>query len=66
MTNSYFVLFNSQTAAAAAAQCCIFPEGAADAFRVMPAPGPEEVRCLLHTMPLAVGPHSTVLSYMLA
>lgn len=43
MTNSYFVLFNSQTAAAAAAQCCIFPEGAADAFRVMSAPGPEEV-----------------------
>ncbi|BDA42899.1 probable CSC1-like protein ERD4 at C-terminar half [Coccomyxa sp. Obi] len=43
VTNSYFVLFNSQTAAAAAAQCCIFPEGAADAFRVMPAPGPEEV-----------------------
>lgn len=46
MTNSYFVIFNSQSAAAAAAQCCIFPEGAADAFRVMPAPGPEEARVL--------------------
>jgi hypothetical protein len=46
VTNSYFVLFNSQTAAAAAAQCCIFPEGAADAFRVMSAPGPEEASTL--------------------
>lgn len=42
-TTSYFVFFNSQAVAAAAAQCSIFPEGAADAFRVCAAPGPEEV-----------------------
>ncbi len=65
VTNSYFVLFNSQTAAAAAGQCCIFPEGAADAFRIMPAPGPEEVRCLMHTMQLdaTCAAHCALLSH---
>ncbi len=43
ITNSYFVFFNDQSVAAAAAQCSLFPEGATDAFRVMAAPGPEEV-----------------------
>ena len=43
MTNSYFVFFKTQKAAAAAAQCSIFPEGAQDAFKVVGAPGPEEV-----------------------
>ena len=43
MTNSYFVFFKTQKAAAAAAQCSIFPEGAQDAFQVVGAPGPEEV-----------------------
>ena len=47
MTNSYFVFFKTQRAAAAAAQCSIFPEGAQDAFQVFGAPGPEEVRALL-------------------
>ena len=47
MTNSYFVFFKTQRAAAAAAQCSIFPEGAQDAFQVFGAPGPEEVRLLL-------------------
>lgn len=46
MTNSYFVFFKTQKAAAAAAQCSIFPEGALDAFQVVGAPGPEEVTCL--------------------
>jgi len=40
------VFFNTQAAAAAAAQCSIFPEGAEDAFRVVGAPGPEEVSSL--------------------
>ncbi len=44
MANSYFVFFNDQSVAAAAAQCSLFPEGAVDAFRVMAAPGPEEVQ----------------------
>jgi len=43
VTNSYFVFFKTQKAAAAAAQCSIFPEGAQDAFKVVGAPGPEEV-----------------------
>ncbi|CAK0787362.1 hypothetical protein CVIRNUC_010582 [Coccomyxa viridis] len=43
VTNSYFVFFKTQRAAAAAAQCSIFPEGAQDAFQVFGAPGPEEV-----------------------
>ncbi len=43
MTNSYFVFFKTQKAAAAAAQCSIFPEGALDSFQVVGAPGPEEV-----------------------
>ncbi len=60
MTNSYFVLFNSQTAAAAAAQCCIFPEGAADAFRVMPAPGPEEVRLVAHSYHVHCATHAAI------
>ena len=47
MTNSYFVFFKTQRAAAAAAQCSIFPEGAQDAFQVFGAPGPEEVRPVL-------------------
>ena len=47
MTNSYFVFFKTQRAAAAAAQCSIFPEGAQDAFQVYGAPGPEEVGPLL-------------------
>ena len=47
MTNSYFVFFKTQRAAAAAAQCSIFPEGAQDAFQVFGAPGPEEVFPLL-------------------
>ena len=46
MTNSYFVFFKTQRAAAAAAQCSIFPEGAQDAFQVFGAPGPEEVSLL--------------------
>lgn len=44
VTNSYFVFFNDQSVAAAAAQCSLFPENSTDAFRVMAAPGPEEVR----------------------
>lgn len=47
MTNSYFVFFKTQKAAAAAAQCSIFPEGAQDNFKVVGAPGPEEVLFLL-------------------
>ncbi|KAK9822983.1 hypothetical protein WJX81_000456 [Elliptochloris bilobata] len=40
--NSYFVFFSSQKDAAAAGQCIVFNEGAEHAFRVMPAPGPDE------------------------
>ena len=47
VTNSYFVFFKTQKAAAAAAQCSIFPEGALDSFQVVGAPGPEEVTTLL-------------------
>ena len=47
MTNSYFVFFKTQKAAAAAAQCSLFPEGAQDNFKVVEAPGPEEVPFLL-------------------
>ena len=43
VTNAYFVFFKTQKAAAAAAQCSIFPEGAQDSFKVVGAPGPEEV-----------------------
>jgi hypothetical protein len=45
-TNSYFVFFNDQSVAAAAAQCSLFPEGSVDSFNVMAAPGPEEVRAV--------------------
>jgi hypothetical protein len=45
-TPSYFVFFNSQAAAATAAQCELFPEGSEQQFRVHRAPGPEEVRQL--------------------
>ena len=55
-TNAYFVFFTSQTAAAAAAQCSIFPEGAADAFKVCAAPGPEEVNLPSARSPCTLGP----------
>lgn len=54
VTNSYFVFFKTQRAAAAAAQCSIFPEGAQDAFQVFGAPGPEEVRPLLPRQALSL------------
>ncbi len=50
MTNSYFVFFKTQKAAAAAAQCSIFPEGALDSFQVVGAPGPEEVTLCIAAM----------------
>lgn len=53
ITNSYFVFFKTQKAAAAAAQCSIFPEGAQDAFKVIGAPGPEEVRRTLYIQHLS-------------
>ena len=56
MTNSYFVFFKTQKAAAAAAQCSIFPEGALDAFQVVGAPGPEAVTCLT---PIKLAPLET-------